>query len=98
MGGTGILTFIDLVSLLVRANLGIIDTNEVPILGKGSTFKFVLYLSFRNRRDSIALQFIEDFDKFCKAKGFSNFKLILRISDNGSKGRWDDDFIAKHIN
>lgn len=97
VGGTGVLTFIDLVSLLAKVNLGIINPDEVPILGKGSTFRFVLYVSFRNRRDSIALQFLEDFDKLCKSKGWDNFKLVLRISDGMSRGRWDDDFISQAI-
>jgi hypothetical protein len=65
-GGTGILTFIDIVSLLARVDIGQLDPEEVPIFTKGSTFKFILYASFRSRRDSIALNLLESFDKLCQ--------------------------------
>lgn len=79
VGGTGILTFIDLVALLIRVNLEIIDPYDVPIFSKGSTFTFTLFASFKSRRDAIALPLLEAFDKYNSIKGFNNFKLIVRI-------------------
>jgi hypothetical protein len=64
VGGTGILAFIDLIALLIRVNLNIIDPYDVSIFRKGSSFRFVLYITFKSRKDSIALPLLEAFDRF----------------------------------
>lgn len=58
-GGTGVLTFLDLVALILRANLGLLNTEDIPIFGTKSTFKFILYVSFASRKDSLALDLME---------------------------------------
>ena len=98
VGGTGILTFIDLITLLIRVNLEIIDPYDVPIFSKGSTFRFILFVSFASRREAIALPLLEAFDKYNSIKGFNNFELHLRLGSEKSKGNrdhWDDRFIEK---
>ena len=80
-GGTGSLVFVDLVALLLRVNLGLIDPDVIPIFSRGSTFKLVLYISFPNRADSIALPLFTALDEITKARKLKNFELILRISN-----------------
>lgn len=65
-GGTGVLTFIDLVALLARVNIGLIDPDEVPIFSRGSSFRFILFVSFRSRRNAIGLPLLEAFEKLCQ--------------------------------
>ena len=57
--GTGVLVFVDLVALIVRVNLGLVDSESIPIFSRGSTFKFILYASFPTRKDAVALELIE---------------------------------------
>jgi len=58
--GTGILTFVDLAALILRANLGLIAPEELPPQFKhGSDFKFVLYASFESKKDGIAFDLLE---------------------------------------
>lgn len=57
--GTGILAFVDLAALILRANLGLIAPEELPPQFKpGSDFKFVLYVSFENKKDGIAFDLL----------------------------------------
>ena len=72
--GTGILVFVDLVAFLVRKNLKLLKENESDKLG--DSFKFVLYVSFPNREDSVALKLIEGLNSLTKKLGYSNFELI----------------------
>ena len=58
VAGTGILVFIDFLALMLRANLGLLK-EEIPIFRNGSTFKFILYVSFETRKDSLALELLE---------------------------------------
>jgi hypothetical protein len=48
VGGTGVLVFLDLVALLLRMNLGLLDGDSAEILDQKS-FKLVLFLSFSKR-------------------------------------------------
>ena len=97
-GGTGVLVFIDLVALLLRKNLGLIkNDHNIPIFKPGATFKFVLYVSFPNREDSVALELIEGLSEITKALKLKNFHLELRISNEGKSQRWDKNFIVRHI-
>ena len=69
--GTGILVFVDLVAFLVRVNLGLLKENEKGLIGKD--FKFIFYVSFPNRTDSVALDLVEGLDELTKKMGFTNF-------------------------
>ena len=96
-GGTGSLVFIDLIALLLRVNLGLVDPDSIPIFSRGSTFKFILYVSFPNRPDSVALSLFEGLDEVTKAKKLKNFELVVRISSESKQGRWDEAFIEREI-
>ncbi len=96
-GGTGALVFVDLAALLLRVNLGLIDPESIPLLSKGSSFRFVLYVSFPTRIDSLALDLFEGLAHVTKAKGLKNFELFIRISSEQNKGRWDESFIETEI-
>jgi hypothetical protein len=81
LAGTGILIVLDLVALLIRVNLGLLNHDEVPIFSKGSTFKVVIYASFPSRTEAIGLELLEGLSEITKAKGLSNFQLHLRIGN-----------------
>lgn len=71
--GTGVLVFIDLVAKMILQDLNNLpDTDEK--LNDG--FKFILFASFKNREDAIALPLLEGLQKLTK-----KFELILRFSD-----------------
>lgn len=96
VGGTGILVFIDLIALLIRVNLGLANPESIPILQKGSTFKFILYASFASRADAIGLELLEGLRDITQKKGLNNFELVLRIKNEGSNAsRWDQDYIQR---
>ena len=59
VGGTGVLTFMDLVALLIRQNLGLLTSGKVDLFDKGASFKFVLYASFHTRVDAVGLELLE---------------------------------------
>lgn len=69
--GTGILVFVDLVAHLIRKNLNLLPTEEHSQLS--TDFKFVLYCSFPNKEESIALELVEGLAELTKKLGFSNF-------------------------
>jgi NAD(P)H-flavin reductase len=92
--GTGVLVFVDLVAHLVRKNLGMLSGAEAGMLS--SSFQFIFYASFPSRKESIALALLEGLQKLCKESGATNFKLVLRISDE-SKERWDTSFIQNSL-
>ena len=87
----------DLVALLIRVNLGLVDPETIPILAKDSTFKFVLFCSFPNRKDSIALEMLEGLQEITAKKECNNFELVLRISSEQKGSRWDSDFIRRQV-
>jgi predicted ferric reductase len=58
-------------------------------------FKLILYVSFPNRDSSIALDFFENMQAHCKQFGYTNFELVVRLSQEDSKRRWDIDFIKE---
>ena len=88
--GTGILVFVDLVAFLVRMNLGLLKENEKGLLGKD--FKFIFYVSFPNRIDSVALDLVEGLEELTKKMGLTNFELVKRFSNEKGR-RWDTAFI-----
>ena len=52
--GTGCLVFVDLVAFLVKQLLDLLEPGEESPLDPDA-FKFVLYMSFRSREESVAL-------------------------------------------
>ena len=64
----------------------------------GATFKFVLYVSYAHRGDSLGLELCEALAQFNKANGQSNFEVIIRLSREGvNAGRWDQAFIEREV-
>lgn len=61
--GTGILVFVDLVAHLIRKNLNLLPIEEHQLLQKD--FKFVLFVSFPNRKDSVALELVDGLVELC---------------------------------
>ena len=94
-GGTGILTFIDLVGHLVKLNLNLLPEHERFFK---SDFKMVLFLSFNNREEAIALELLEAFAEMCALNKLDNFQLHLRITqEEVVKQRWNYDFIERQL-
>mmetsp|Transcript_29445 Transcript_29445/g.28592 ORF Transcript_29445/g.28592 Transcript_29445/m.28592 type:complete len:103 (-) Transcript_29445:160-468(-) len=90
-GGTGVLVFVDLVAHLARRALGILSEDEKGQIQEDS-FKFVFYVSFSVRDDSIAVDLMEKTRDLCVALGKEYFELNIRFS-NESNERWDRPFI-----
>ena len=64
----------------------------------GPSFKFVLYVSFAHRGDSLGLELCEALTQFNKENGQSNFEVIIRLSREGvNAGRWDQAFIEREV-
>jgi hypothetical protein len=101
-GGTGILTFMDLVAHIakivlmnnVKSRTSINpDTTDFEEKGK---IRLILFASFVNEETSIGLQLCRLLHDFCESRGLDNFKLVLRLSSN--KGpRWDAKWIGKQF-
>jgi hypothetical protein len=58
-GGTGVLVFMDLVALMIRQTLGLLNNKPSIKIFEGKTFKFVLYASFPSRSDAVGLELLE---------------------------------------
>ena len=80
--GTGILVFVDLIALMIRVNLGLIDKQHCRLFARGSSFKFVLYASFPTKFDAAGLELVQGLRDITREKGLDNFELILRIKEN----------------
>ncbi len=85
--GTGVLVFVDLVAHLIRKNLGMLNQEEDGQLDN-KRFKFILYVSFAKKEDSIALDLCKGLTNICKSTGKENFELHVRLSVNKPK-KWD---------
>ena len=92
--GTGILVFVDLVAFLVRKNLNLLKDHEKEYISED--FKFIFYVSFPNRRDSVALELVEGLADLTRKLGLTNFELVKRFSNENGK-RWDGDYIERQI-
>jgi hypothetical protein len=77
--GTGLVVFIDLVAHLIKKNLGLLNERESARLD--DSFKFVLYVSFATREDSIALDLLEGLQTINTKLGKNNFELHVRLSN-----------------
>lgn len=67
------------------------------IFQQGSTFRFILYVSFENRKDALALELLEGLYEISQKKGLKNFDLIIRLSSEKAGSRWDADFIKRQF-
>ena len=92
--GTGCLVFVDLVAHIIRKNLKLLNNDEDKELA--SDFKFVFYVSFPNRKESVAMELIEGCHNLAKKRGLQNFELVCRFS-NESKERWNDAYIERQL-
>jgi len=94
--GTGVLVFIDLVVRIFLENLNSLpdDYEKLP-----PDFKFVLYVSFRDRESSCCLELCEKVLEFCKTNGFDNFDLYVRLSKINGKStgleHWDKTWMCQ---
>ena len=71
---------------------------EVPsIFQQDSTFRFILYVSFENRKDALALEIIEGLYEITQKKGLKNFDLVIRLSSEKAGSRWDGNFIKRQF-
>lgn len=94
--GTGILAFVDLAALMLRANLGLLSQEELPPqFRQGSTFKFILYVACESKQEGIGYELLEGLQEVTKKRGLKNFELIVRLSGSGS--RWDADYISRQL-
>jgi hypothetical protein len=76
-----------LINFSTRLPSTTLDEEKVVI---GPSFKFVLYISFPHRGDSLGLELCEALSQFNKANGQSNFEVVIRLSREGiNAGRWD---------
>jgi hypothetical protein len=58
VAGTGSLVFMDFVAYLIRKNLGILSKEEDEMIN-GKEFKFILFVAFASRNDSLGLGLME---------------------------------------
>ena len=91
------LVFMDLVALLVRQSLGLLNNKPSIKIFEGKTFKFVLYASFPSRSDAVGLELIEGLRDIQNKLPFKNFHVELRFGNEARGTRWDRDFIIRHI-
>jgi hypothetical protein len=92
--GTGVLVFVDLVANLIRFNLSLDKPTKSERFEKD--FKFVLFVSFPNRNDSVALELCDGLAEVTKKLGFTNFEIVKRFS-NESKERWNEQWIERQL-
>lgn len=102
-GGTGVLTFIDLVARIAMKVLnGLKESSRVNKseifnpTGDVSHHTFILYVSFMDEKSAIALELLTNLNNFCERNQLRDFKLVVRLSSQ--KGaRWDDAYIRKEL-
>jgi len=70
--GTGVLVFVDLVAHLIRKNLSLISNDENQRLNPRN-FKFVLFVSFPDEQEAIALELLDGLVELNKALNKDNF-------------------------
>lgn len=88
-GGTGCLTFIQLVAAISKSVLGAQDGPEF-----GPNFKLILYLSFQSRAESICIELCEKLQQICEKKANLKFEVKIRLSKEGVNAeRWSQSWI-----
>ena len=102
--GTGALVFLDLVAQLLVLNTFKHDGKPLPEEIESfyqPEFKFILYVAFQDRKQSIGLDLIEALEKVNEKLGLNNFKVIVRLSDpdkgEEKKPRWTPNYIEKEL-
>lgn len=93
--GTGCLVFLDLVAHLIKKNLNMLDYVANSHLDN-ENFKFVFFVSFQKKEESIGLDLCEGLKLLNSKLGKASFELNVRFS-NESKSRWDSEFIEKEL-
>jgi len=95
--GTGVLCFVDLVAQLALAIMEL-DTaiNQGDTFLDLNDFKLVMYVSFKDRGDAIALELLYALSDFCMQLDEKiNFELYVRLSAEGiNNQKWDHEFIT----
>ena len=90
-GGTGLLVFIDLVTHLIVRNIwrSYHEPEDWPDAVKqvDSKFKFILFVSVPDMGYVCGLDICEALVKVNRRLGFSNFKLVVRVSKRHDKKR-----------
>ena len=84
--------FLDLVTLLLRVNLGI----EKRPQEMGPGFKLVFYASGRAPSEVIGLKLLEGLDEVTKGRNLENFKLVKCVGENSIE-RWNEALISWEI-
>jgi hypothetical protein len=91
--GTGCLLFLDLVAHLIRKNLRLLNQKEDGRLDRDN-FKFVFFVSFQSREESVGLELCEGLQAICQKYNIDNFELHVRLSTNKQNNkRWSPEFI-----
>ena len=107
--GTGVLVYLDLVTLLLKIVTGNYKGNSMDFINIRK-FKLIFYASFGSPEDSVGLELLELFQQFCVKKELDVFELRLRFSKNEQSTeyakdrkhvsvgtRWDAEFIDKEL-
>lgn len=69
-----------------------------PVAYFGNRFKFVFYISFASRSDSVGIKLCEALADYCKINALANFEVVIRLSREGiNADRWDSAFIRKEL-
>jgi len=85
-------SFLDLVALLLKINLGL----EKRPQEMGPGFKLVYYASGRTPEDILGLKLLEGLDEVTKEKKLENFKLVKCVGENSIEA-WTEDLLAWEI-
>ena len=71
---------------------------EVQAIQLADNFKFIFYLSFQSKSESVGLEFCEALHNYCKKQNIKNFEVVVRLSREGiNPERWDQEFILKEL-
>ena len=99
-GGTGLLVFIDLVTHLIVRNIwrSYHEPEDWPDAVKqvDSKFKFILFVSVPDMGYVCGLDICEALVKVNRRLGYSNFKLVVRVSKRHDKKR-DESWNAMYV-
>lgn len=97
--GTGILPFLDLVAKMILQYCDALNTKDERL---HTNFKLVMYISFPNKKDSIALPLMQGLEKLVKDKGLDKvFRITYRFHDLqtvlNKLPRWDREYVKTQL-
>ena len=73
-------------------------TNKNSVAIKDDAFQFHFYVAYSSWSETIALELFEAFHAYCKKNNYADFRLHIRLPDEGEVlQRWDDTFIREKI-